>query len=40
MPAAHELAGATARAESQHGREVEESLGPELGVFGYEQDLE
>ena len=40
MPAAHELAGAAARTEREHGHKVEEGLGPELGIYGYEQDLE
>ena len=40
MPEAHELAGTTASAEKQHLHEVEEGLGPELGVYGYEQDLD
>ena len=40
MPEAHELVEATASAEKQHRHEVEEGLGQELGVYGYEQDLE
>jgi hypothetical protein len=40
MPEAHELAMATVAATRQHQHEAEEGLGPELGVYGYEQDLE
>jgi len=40
MPEAHELVATTASAEKQHLHEVEESLGPELGVYGYEHDLD
>jgi len=40
MPEAHELVGATASSEKQHLHQVEERLGPELGVFGFEHDID
>ena len=40
MPEARELVATTAAAEKQHLHEVEESLGPEFGVFGYEHDID
>ena len=40
IPEAHELAGATASAEKEHRHEEEKGLGPELGVYGFEEDLE
>ncbi|MFO0891793.1 MAG: hypothetical protein U0790_21970 [Isosphaeraceae bacterium] len=40
MPEAHELVEAAVSAEEAHLHEVEASLGEEMSVYGYEQDLE